>query len=358
MMNAGVFPISPCGQRNGSRASNLSGSSRHAALSVKGRHTARPIRILLQTTIPPIADDWHIGRFSMLRDHLAGLVDRDGTPICAVTARNRAAPGTPDQVLSTIDRSDFDELWLFAVDTGDGLDPQDCAAIGRFRKQGKGLLVTRDHMDLGSSVCTLGGVGDAHFFHSKNAEPGEARHVIDDRETAEILWPNYHSGANGDFQEITIVDEPHPLLSDPSAQDGLVHYLPAHPHEGAVGAPSDDHSARVIATGISKASGNSFNLVVAFESSANSGPAVAESTFHHFADYNWDPSAGCPSFVSEKPGTRLAHSPEARQSIRRYVLNLLLWLAGRSPTEGDDLDRELDEALDESFPASDPPAIG
>jgi hypothetical protein len=31
-----------------------------------------PIRILLQTTIPTIEDDWHVGRFSMLRDSLAG----------------------------------------------------------------------------------------------------------------------------------------------------------------------------------------------------------------------------------------------------------------------------------------------
>ena len=290
---------------------------------------ATPVRILLQTTIPPIADDWHIGRFSMLRDHLAGLVDQDGRAMCHVTARNRAAPGHPDPVLSTIDMSSYDELWLFAVDTGDGLDIDDCAAIGRFRKQGRGLLVTRDHMDLGNSVCTLGIVGDAHFFHSRNLDPDESRHVIDDRETGDILWPNYHSGANGDWQEITIVGAPHPVLLDPSAPDGLVRYLPSHPHEGAVGVPARDASARVIATGISKASGRQFNIAVAFDPSAKGGPAIAESTFHHFADYNWDPAKGCPSFVSEAPGNGLAHFPPAQHAIRQYVRNLALWLAGR-----------------------------
>jgi hypothetical protein len=317
-----------------------------------------PIRILLQTTIPSIADDWHIGRFSMLRDHLAGLVDQDGAPLCAVTARDRTPPGAPDPVLSTIDRSDFDELWLFAVDTGDGLDVEDCAAIGRFRKRGGGLLITRDHMDLGSSVCTLGGVGDAHFFHSQHVDPDETRRVIDDRETAAILWPNYHSGANGDFQEIAIVGDPHPVLRDPTAHDGLIHYLPAHPHEGGVGAPPDDASARVIAIGTSKVTGRRFNIAVAFEPSADGGPAVAESTFHHFADYNWDPAAGSPSFVSEAPGDGLAHSPEAQHAIRQYARNLALWLAGR-PVENrlEHLDHALDEALEESFPASDPPAI-
>lgn len=290
---------------------------------------AAPIRILLQTTIPSIADDWHIGRFSMLRDHLAGLRDEEGDPLCLVMARDRAAPGAPDPVMSTLDRSDFDEMWLFAVDMGDGLDPADCGAIGRFRRNGGGLLVTRDHMDLGSSVCTLGGVGDAHFFHSRNVEPDATRRVIDDRETAAILWPNYHSGANGDFQRIAPVGPPHPVLHDPGGEDGLIHYLPAHPHEGAVGAPPEDTTARVIATGTSKVTGRRFNLAVAFEPSAQGGPGLAQSTFHHFADYNWDPATGAPSFVTEAPGHGLADSPDAQRSVRRYVRNLALWLAGR-----------------------------
>lgn len=320
---------------------------------------APPIRILLQTTIPTIEDDWNIGRFSMLRDYLAGLTDADGAALCIVTARDRAAPGSPDPVLSAIDQSDYDELWLFAVDTGDGLDSEDCAAIGRFREKGRGLLVTRDHMDLGCSVCTLGGVGAAHFFHSTNPEPDETRRVIDDRDTGDILWPNYHSGANGDFQEIDIPGEPHPVLRDPDAPGGLIRYLPSHPHEGAVGAPDEDLSARVIATGTSKVTGRAFNIAVAFEPSAAGGPALAESTFHHFADYNWDPSRGCPSFVTEMPGNGLAHSSEAQQSVGHYIKNLALWLAGRLPAgvAAEAQDHALDEALEESFPASDSPAI-
>jgi hypothetical protein len=39
---------------------------------------------------------------------------------------------------------------------------------------------------------------------------------------------------------------------------------------------------------------------------------------------------GCPGFVGEAPGDGLARSPEARRSVRRYVRNLALWLAGRS----------------------------
>ena len=171
-----------------------------------------PIRILLQTTIPTTEDDWHIGRFSMLRDTLTSLKDEDGAPMIEVTARDRDTATGPDAVLSAIDTSDYDELWLFA--TGKGLDAQDCAAIGRFRQKVGGLMVTRDHMALGSSVCTLGGVGAAHYFHSRNPEPDPDRHQIDDSWTPAISWPNYHSGANGDYQQVEIIGDLHPVFAD------------------------------------------------------------------------------------------------------------------------------------------------
>ena len=278
---------------------------------------AEPIRILLQTTIPFAEDDWHIGRFSRLQAVLAAM---DGVE---VTGRNRATPpGQTDPVLGSLDTSGFDQLWLFAVDTGDGLNGDECAAIGRFRKAGGGLMVTRDHMDLGSSVCTLGGVGDAHYFHSKNLDPDPARRARDDVVTTDIDWPNYHSGANGDFQPVSSVGERHPVF------EGVTR-LPAHPHEGAVGAPASHPSAHVIATGVSQATQRPFNIAVAFEPSDEGGPAIAQSTFHHFADYNLDPAMGAPSFVTEAPSDGFARHPDALAETHRYFENLARWLAGR-----------------------------
>lgn len=321
---------------------------------------AKPAKILLQTTIPYAADDWHVGRFTLLADFLRRQTDDDGETLFEVVARNRDPLGKPDSVLSKLDVSDFDELWLFAVDTGDGLTKEDCAAIGRFRARGGGMMVTRDHMDLGSSVCTLGGVGLAHHFHTKNPEPEPERRQPDDRDTKDISWPNYHSGANGDYQEIAALHPHHPVLFDPESKTGIVRYLPAHPHEGAVSSPPEDLTARVIATGTSSATGVAFNIAVAFERTDDAGSAIAQSTFHHFADYNWDPSRGCPSFVTEKPGRGLKDNPDAMRSTETYVRNIALWLAGRSEDEAlkQHLDEELDEAGKESFPASDPPAVG
>jgi hypothetical protein len=285
-----------------------------------------PKKILLQTTIPTTADVWDIARFRLLAEFLDGQRDAGGLKLFDVTARDRDAASGADSLLSRIDESDFDQMWLFAVDTGTGLSPEDCAAIGRFRRRGGGLVVTRDHMDLGSSVCSLGGVGLAHHFHTKNPEDDPRRRRIDDTFTAAISWPNYHSGANGDYQEITPSGALHPVLRDPNRPGQALRFLPSHPHEGAVSAP--DPSARVIATGKSKITGVDFNIAVAFEPDADNGPAIAQSTFHHFVDYNWDLGSGAPSFVSEPPGRSMTENPEAMQSTKAYMRNLALWLAG------------------------------
>ncbi|HEY0171866.1 MAG TPA: hypothetical protein VGB98_12650 [Pyrinomonadaceae bacterium] len=228
----------------------------------------RPIRILLQTTIAPVEDDWHVGRFSLLREHLSGLRDAEGQVLCEVTARDRGTnAGGGDAVLSRLDSTDFDELWLFAVDTGDGLTAADCEGITRFRQQ-----------------------------------------------------------------PVTPVGLTHELLRDDASPSGRVEYFPAHPHEGAVGAPEGEGQARVVATGTSKVTKRPFNLIVAFEQAPDDhghtlGRAVAESSFHHFVDYNWDTSAGCPSFVVESPGDQIQREPEKLGGIKTYVRNLALWLA-------------------------------
>jgi hypothetical protein len=286
-----------------------------------------PIRILLQTTIPPKPDDWHAGRFSLLRAFLESQRGEDGAPLFAVTARDRTQLAD-DPVLSTLDRAGFEELWLFAVDEGDGLSAGDREGILRFHAGGGGLLVARDHEDLGCSVCELGSVGAAHFFHTRSPEADESRRVRDDPETTSISWPNYRSGRNGDYQPVEPTEPVHELLRDPRSPSGRVALFPAHPHEGAVGVPKGEHAARVVATGRSVATGRAFNLAVAFERAAHvRGRAVAESSFHHFVDYNWDIAHGCPSFVTETPGDGVGRNPAGLDGVKAYVRNVARWLA-------------------------------
>lgn len=278
-------------------------------------------KILLQTTIPFTEDDWHIGRFSLLRDRLASM---DGV---TVTARDREADANGnDPVLASLADSDYDQLWLFAVDTGDGLTPADCAGITAFARRGGAILAARDHTDLGSSICNLGGIGAAHFFHSRNIDPDPSRRMRDDVATTSIDWPNYHSGSNGDYQRV-VPAEPHPLMQ--RAGGTALEWFPAHPHEGAVGVPSNDENARVIATGTSKVTNRPFNLVVALEATAKRGRALAHSSFHHLCDYNWDINAGCPSFVDEAPGDEIKREPRRLDDVHAYVANAVRWLGGK-----------------------------
>jgi len=114
---------------------------------------------------------------------------------------------------------------------------------------------------------------------------------------------------------------------DPS---GLIRYLPAHPHEGGIGAPADDLTARVIARGQSKVTGVRFNIAVAFEASDDGGRAIAESTFPPFRGLQLGPRARPPRLRHRVAGQRsLAEFPKALRATKRYVQNIALWLSRR-----------------------------
>lgn len=300
----------------------------------------RPISILLQTTIPFTEDDWNISRFSLLQDYLAGLKDETGNAIFTVTARDRNPDKNGDDpILSNLEQSDFDEIWLFGVDCGDGITKQEGEGIARFRKQGKGILTARDHQDLGISFDNLGDtcteIKKSNFFHTQNLDPDPSRCCVDDIYNSSISWPNYNSGANGDYQYIERVEPVHQLLRNPYSPSGFVEIFPSHPHEGGVGIPPGVSNGKVIALGKSKVTNRSFNLIVAFEACEDRagnkiGRAIAESSFHHFADYNWNPSLGCPTFVDEIPFKKIQQEQELLDDIKAYIRNVAIWLASTS----------------------------
>jgi len=281
-------------------------------------------KILLQTTIPDVPDDWNVGRFSLLADELR----RAGHD---VTERNRDDE-VDDSVLSKLDQLDHDLLWLLAVDTGNGLSDADTSGILRFRAQGRGVVSARDHQDLGSCLCHLGTLGVVNHFHSSNPEPDAQ---LDDRDNPDISWPNYHSGANGAYQPVFADGPAHELLRTEQTASGRIEWFPAHPHEGAVSAPAGLPCACVVGQGRSVVSGRHFNLAVAVdgETSADGRPmgrALACSTFHHFADVNWSIDAGAPSFVKDVPSDEMTKDPRRLEIFKDYVRNIPRWLMGRS----------------------------
>jgi hypothetical protein len=224
-----------------------------------------------------------------------------------------------------------------AVDAGDGLTDDEIAAILRFRQRGGGVLTARDHQDLGSCLLGLGSLGDVNHFHERNPDPIAMR---DDQDTPSISWPNFHSGANGDYQPVDADEPVHDVLRTNRTVSGRIEWFPAHPHEGAVSACVP--CATVVAHGRSAASGRRFALAVALDGEIGPdgrpmGRALAESTFHHFADYNWDLDCGAPSFVSEPPGGGIKTDPSRLTIFKDYVANIANWLhrssGGDAPAE-------------------------
>ncbi|MDB5432457.1 MAG: hypothetical protein JWP35_3573 [Caulobacter sp.] len=283
-------------------------------------------RILLKTTIPTVEDDWHIGRFSLLGEHLAGLKAADGGPRHQVTARDRQGEAQGDDPdFAALAAGEWDQLWLLAVDVTGALTDTDVANIAAFQAAGGGVLTSRDHQDLGACITRLGAVGQCQHFQTQNPEADPARHRIDDTGTPHITWPNYHSGRNGDFQAITPLVSGHPLLM--RADGHMIHYLPSHPHEGAVDAPAGLSRAVAVARGRSLTTHAPFNLMVAVEREGAGGRAVADSSFHHFSDCNWDPALGAPSFVDEPWGDGMVTNAVAASDARRYAENIADWLA-------------------------------
>ena len=162
----------------------------------------------------------------------------------------------------------------------------------------------------------LGSLGLVNQFHDKNVDPSAMR---DDQDTPTISWPNYHSGANGDYQPVLAEEPVHELLRTTRSASGRIEWFPAHPHEGGVSA--EGPFATALAQGRSTVTGRHFNLAVVLDGELAPdgrpmGRAVAESTFHHFADYNWDLDCGAPSFVTEPPGTEIKADPSAWRSSR------------------------------------------
>src|SRR5690242_5012658 len=159
--------------------------------SSQSRAESMATRILLKTTIGGVENDWNVGRFSLLAEHLRSLRDLSGNPLYEVTARDRAQDAEGDDVdLAELARGAYEQLWLIGTDVTGALTARDVEHITRFRKQGGGTLLSRDHENLGACLTRLGAMGATQYFHTANPDPEESHRCRDDRETLSINWPN------------------------------------------------------------------------------------------------------------------------------------------------------------------------
>lgn len=234
--------------------------------------------ILVQTTLRESDGEWQIGRFTAL----VNLLRDEGH---SVVARNRE-PGADgsDPVLSTLDASAFDELWLFAADTGNGLAPQDVRGILRFRERGGGIFTSRDSENAGLSLLNLGTVGLVNHFRTYN-RPVRRRRLRSALIRGEVQ--------TGPYQRITPLHPVHDLLRSDRSPSGIIEYFPAAEHDAALSVPPYAPFARVIAVAGDDDTGDTSNIAIAIEDErchdgTICGRAVATSCLHQFADGRWN----------------------------------------------------------------------
>ena len=280
-----------------------------------------PTQALLLSTIATDPSDWHIGRFSLLGEMIrtAGL-ELDSSFVLTISdypkddAQREALQGD-------LRSGRFGQIWLIAPDMDNGPDPGFFRALESAVMAGSDLVIARDHTDLGSCLLQLQGclndVGQTQTFQRSWPNLPQDREYADEA-CAAIITPCVVTGQNGGVQ-ICRQRADHPVLNFASMIPGHL-VIPAHPHEGVirpVGA-----SQTVLLSSFSITSGREQTTAIVDESPGR-GMVLHHSTFHHFADYNLDVSAGAPAFVLDPPSSQIADSPVLSNDIKAYVRSVV-----------------------------------
>ena len=255
--------------------------------------------ILVQTTLRDGEGEWQIERFSSL----VSLLRSEGHD---VVARNREpGPDGSDPVLSSLDTSKFDELWLFAADRGNGLAPADVRGILRFRERGSGVFTSRDQENVGLSLLNLGSVGLVNHFRAYNRQLRRRG----------FRGPFRRTASENDYERIVPLEPVHELLRTQRSPSGVIEYFPAPTHEAALSVPPYAPYARVIAISGNGTTGGASNVAIAIDNERchdgrTCGRAVATSCLHQFAD-----------------GRLNGHTDEPAEIFKDFARNIARWLA-------------------------------
>src|SRR5262249_61654869 len=101
--------------------------------------------------IGAVADDWNVGRFSLLAAHLRTVQDARGELRYEVFARDRVESAAgDDRDLAQAATGAYAQLWLIAADTVSALTETDIENSRTFRRGGGAILLTRHQHDPGA----------------------------------------------------------------------------------------------------------------------------------------------------------------------------------------------------------------
>lgn len=276
---------------------------------------------LLLSTIATDANDWHIGRFSLLGTMIR-TAGEEMDPSFNLTISDYPTSDADRKVLQDdLSSGRYGQIWLIAPDMDNGPDAGFFRALEAAVKGGTDLVIARDHTDLGCCLLELkdclDDVGQTQTFQRTWTDLPKDREYADPA-CAAIVTPCVVTGQNGGVQ-ICRQRAEHPLLNFVSMIPGHL-VIPAHPHEGVIRKVSA--SQTVLLSSFSITSGREQTTAIVDEAE-DRGMVLHHSTFHHFADYNLDVAKGAPDFVLDPPSTQIADSPALLNDIKAYVRSVV-----------------------------------
>lgn len=276
-----------------------------------------------------------------------------------VAQRTGAMPSNPNPVITnrlnnfrfdtSVTLNDFDQVWLFGIDTSYSLSAAEIAKIETYMNGGGGLFATGDHGSLGNSLCgQIPRVKDMRYwsdFGANEVGMNESRRNDTNRPGAGQTVSNQFNNQSDDIpQNIAVrtfgAGMPHPLLSINTSKrsSGIIDIMPDHPHEGeckpetvfAVTNPVtnviQNIPTQIIATsfvlGGSTSGGKDatqphcFPSISVFDGRiANVGRIVIDSTWHHFVNINLNGVGG---------GVGLTDNDF--EVVQQYYMNIATWM--------------------------------
>ena len=276
---------------------------------------------LLLSTIATDANDWHIGRFSLLGTMIR-TAGEEMDPSFNLTISDYPTSDADRKALQDdLSSGRYGQIWLIAPDLDNGPDAGFFRALEAAVKGGTDLVIARDHTDLGFCLLELkdclDDVGQTQTFQRTWTDLPKDREYADPA-CAAIVTPCVVTGQNGGVQ-ICRQRAEHPLLNFASMIPGHL-VIPAHPHEGVIRKVAA--SQTVLLSSFSITSGREQTTAIVDEADGR-GMVLHHSTFHHFADYNLDVAKGAPDFVLDPPSTQTAESPALLNDIKAYVRSVV-----------------------------------
>lgn len=254
---------------------------------------------------------------------------------------------------TSVNLKNFDQVWLFAINTGGAITAAEVNAIEKYMNEGGGLFATGDHGFLGAAMCgNIPRVKDMRYWSDtpagSNNNTNEVSMAGRRRNDTNVPRPG-NSIANtfdhqSDSHPQTIAvrtfggGKPHFLLSISTniRPSGIIDIMPDHPHEGECKPQTSftvngmSIATQIIATSFVTGGNTSggkdatdphcFPSISVFDGRpANVGRIVIDSTWHHFVNINLNGAGSAQSGLTAGQF----------EVIQQYYMNISTWMTRR-----------------------------